>query len=97
MLLALILVQNWVYYNDFSIVVIFLVRAFLGVGRCPVATGISDNLESRCSSTYDNKRQVSQKLDRQRVSSLGHSQHIIDQRFLFLKGGVLLLGAFSLD
>jgi hypothetical protein len=28
-----------VYYNDFSIVVIFLVGAFLGVGRCPVATG----------------------------------------------------------
>jgi hypothetical protein len=36
-------------------------------------------------------------LDRQRVSSLGHSQHIIDQRFLFLSGEVLLLGAFLLD
>jgi hypothetical protein len=38
MLLALILVQNWVCYDDFSIEVIFLVGAFLGVGRTPVAT-----------------------------------------------------------
>lgn len=77
---------------------LFIKGLWLVLSRQSNVTTISRrSLENRHMLTHDHKCQCPYELDRQQISILRHSQHIIDQCFLFLDSKILLLSLFFLD